>query len=602
MNENKLSKHPLFDPASMYSRMRNSVRPEYKMRGYFHWLKARAIRLGIPLPKREEERQRKLHYLACSIAGVNAVRALAVLPDGRLASGSYDSTVRIWDLHKNESLTLQGHEREVRALAVLPDGRLASGSDDGTVRVWDLHKNETVTFWGQELGVSALVVLPDGRLAAGSRDGTVCVWDLHKNERRVLQGHTGEVLALAVLPDGRLATGSRDGTVCVWDLYKNESPLTLQGHSEGVNALAVLPDGRLVSSSAGGMVRVWNLHKNESLSFWGEEWRVSALAVLPDGRLVSGGRDGTVRVWDLHKNESLTLQGHKDCVLALADIKHRAATALEERQQEDHYLLDRIRQSHRAALALQELLQGYEDCGLAMAVLPDGRLAAGSRDGTVCVWDLPSGASRIVGDHGPDFRVTDAVEVRGACLLLGSRQFPEKLLVGSLVLVCEADGTRTVGMRVEHYSVHMMSLGQPISCRAFLIEPEVLARLQEVVRKAFEVDSDKALIHAFEAETIASNMDIARLLSAIPDLDGEVRNHEICFRRLPVAGEFDAFPPRQGPLTVVLVFDDPPVSEPTKDARQQGEVVGSRTRRRKKAEKGEKRTRRGKGSGEMPEK
>jgi len=31
---------------------------------------------------------------------------------------------------------LEGHTREVRALTVLPDGRLASGSEDKTVRVY----------------------------------------------------------------------------------------------------------------------------------------------------------------------------------------------------------------------------------------------------------------------------------------------------------------------------------------------------------------------------------------------------------------------------------------------------------------------------------
>ncbi len=67
----------------------------------------------------------------------NAVSTLAVLPDGRLASGSYDSTVRVWRPSTGVcEAVLKGHTREVRALAVLPDGRLASGSWDNIVRVW----------------------------------------------------------------------------------------------------------------------------------------------------------------------------------------------------------------------------------------------------------------------------------------------------------------------------------------------------------------------------------------------------------------------------------------------------------------------------------
>jgi WD40 repeat protein len=65
------------------------------------------------------------------------VVALAVLPDGKLASGSADVTVRVWDVASGACmLTLAGHTSHVFALAVLPDGKLASGSHDNKIRVW----------------------------------------------------------------------------------------------------------------------------------------------------------------------------------------------------------------------------------------------------------------------------------------------------------------------------------------------------------------------------------------------------------------------------------------------------------------------------------
>ena len=119
---------------------------------------------------------------------------------------------------------------------------------------------------------------------------------------------------------------------------------------------------------------------------------------------------------------------------------------------------------------------------------------------------------------------------------------------------------QTVGMWAKEPSG--MEPRQPVTCRAFLIEPEVLARLEEVVQNAYDVGSDQALIHAFATKTVADNLDIARLLSAIPDLEGEAQDHEIRFHRVPIASEFDTFPPRQGPLTVVLVFDVPAAVAP----------------------------------------
>ena len=67
--------------------------------------------------------------------GVGA--ALAVLGAGRLASGSEDNTVKIWDVAAQRCVaTLEGHRDWVLALAVLDAGRLASGSRDNTVKIW----------------------------------------------------------------------------------------------------------------------------------------------------------------------------------------------------------------------------------------------------------------------------------------------------------------------------------------------------------------------------------------------------------------------------------------------------------------------------------
>ena len=68
------------------------------------------------------------------------------------------------------SFTLEGHSRSISALAVLPDGKLASGSWD-MVRVWDVVSGACLlTLADHNACVDALAVLPDGKLVSGSRD------------------------------------------------------------------------------------------------------------------------------------------------------------------------------------------------------------------------------------------------------------------------------------------------------------------------------------------------------------------------------------------------------------------------------------------------
>ena len=68
------------------------------------------------------------------------VNTVTFSPDGsKIASGSDDNTVRLWDGATGASIaTLEGHSDDVNTVTFSPDGsKIASGSDDNTVRLWD---------------------------------------------------------------------------------------------------------------------------------------------------------------------------------------------------------------------------------------------------------------------------------------------------------------------------------------------------------------------------------------------------------------------------------------------------------------------------------
>jgi WD40 repeat protein len=105
------------------------------------------------------------------------VSAVVVAPDGKRAvSGSWDKTLRVWDLETGLPLrTLEGHASGVFGVAVTPDWKRAvSASDDNTLRVWDLETGSALAVFTAESSVRACAVSPDGAtIVAGDEGGHV---------------------------------------------------------------------------------------------------------------------------------------------------------------------------------------------------------------------------------------------------------------------------------------------------------------------------------------------------------------------------------------------------------------------------------------------
>ncbi|CAG8721927.1 4815_t:CDS:2 [Gigaspora margarita] len=270
----------------------------------------------------------------------------------RLITGSYDSTVRVWNLETGEVIrVLTGHTRCVRGLQ-FDHAKLITCSMDHTLRVWNYHTGKCITKLEGHTGGVLTLHFVDYIVASGSTDTTIKIWNFSSHRCFTLIGHREWVNKVVIFQKSQLLSCSDDHTIRIWDLTLQSCTRIFDGHNAPVQCiqptylhlnpittLTTIDDDQpcnrnsrnddnltpvLISSSLDNVIKVWSLQTGDCIrTLFGHEEGVWSLAV-DKLRLVSGAQDGVIKIWDKDSGNCMhTLTGHCGAVtcVALSDTK-----------------------------------------------------------------------------------------------------------------------------------------------------------------------------------------------------------------------------------------------------------------------------------------
>jgi WD40 repeat protein len=304
----------------------------------------------------------------------------AFSPNGGLIAIGEDNEVELREVATTRLRhTLVGHTKKVVSLAFSPDGRtLASGSWDTTARLWEVQSGRLLQVlpgrapysgfeplsWSPAVGglhalpaifrsspggrvqlansgtfpssVVSLAFSPNGASLVTGATFYSALWDTARGRKRRYLDQSYRVDAVAYSPDGRLvASGTSstpwEGRLRLWEPRSGRLLTDVGSQHGGIAQLGFSPSGELLASCGEDTtVRLWRVPKmTVAHALTGPTGSVNSIAFGPAGRLLAAGSaDGSVRIWEVASGRTvLTLhilnhgrdwlavdtEGHYDC-------------------------------------------------------------------------------------------------------------------------------------------------------------------------------------------------------------------------------------------------------------------------------------------------